>query len=107
MSADTLFRSIPITPLNNVQSNNTNTPVVISKPVVATPNVEVPALPSASAKKDLSSIPPVFFVGPQKKEKTVIFEPQFSSDSGSVIGYGDRRLSGILAQVKYIYRWKY
>ncbi|KAG2207423.1 hypothetical protein INT47_006898 [Mucor saturninus] len=79
MSANSLFGSIPVNPL---QTSTTTQPVDV-----------IP-----TRQLDLKSIPPVFFVGPQKKEKTVLFEPQFSSDTGSVVGYGDRRLSGILAQ---------
>lgn len=81
MSSNSLFGSIPDKQLQ------TNT---LAQPVDVFPAI----------KPDLKTIPPVFFVGPQKQEKTVLFEPQFSSDTGSVVGYGDRRLSGILAQVR-------
>jgi hypothetical protein len=115
MSTDTLFRSIPTASLNDPPKNDTtNTTVVpapvlldahvVSTPSVLTPNVELnntSLFPNTTlpAKKDVSSIPPAFFVGPLEKEDTVIFEPEFSTGSGSVVSYGDRRLSGILAEV--------
>lgn len=83
MSSNSLFGSIPVTPSQNTAPTQPAEVISVTKP-------------------DLKSIPPVFFVGPQHKEKTVLFEPQFSNDTGSVVGYGDRRLSGILAQVRRI-----
>lgn len=114
MSTDSIFRSIPTTSLNDAQNKNTPTTSVVSTPaslnphVITTPNGLTPSVelnnsnlfPNATlpVKKDISSIPPAFFVGPREKEDTVIVEPQFSTDSGSVVS--DRRLSGILAEVR-------
>jgi hypothetical protein len=52
-------------------------------------------------KKDISSIPPAFFIG--KYENTLDLEESVEEarDQRNLsIGYGDRRLSGVLSEVK-------
>lgn len=69
-------------------------------PQIPTTSVKEPTTTEATIK-ELDRIAPCFFVGPHEIEKKVAFEPEPNQDSGSVVGYGDRRLSGILAEVKY------
>ena len=59
-----------------------------------------PTIPTTH-KKDISSIPPAFFIG--KYENTLdLDEPmEETRDQRNLsIGYGDRRLSGVLSEVK-------
>ncbi|KAI9272359.1 hypothetical protein EDC94DRAFT_596182 [Helicostylum pulchrum] len=66
-------------------------------PQIPTTSVKEPTTTEATIK-ELDRIAPCFFVGPHEIEKKVAFEPEPNQDSGSVVGYGDRRLSGILAE---------
>lgn len=70
------------------------TPQILTTSIKETTTTELPN------EKDLDRIAPCFFVGPHETEEHVSFEPELSQDSGSAVGYGDRRLSGILAEVK-------
>ncbi|CAO3628561.1 unnamed protein product [Mucor hiemalis] len=117
MSTNTLFRSIPTKSLNDAPNDTKNTadstttspprPALTSTLSLLTPNVEVnqnALFPNTGLplKKDISSIPPIFFVGAkEREEEVVILEPPVDTDSETVVGHGDRRLSGILAEVKY------
>lgn len=75
-------------------------PVLTSAPIASTKDAAVTTSTIETPKrKDLDTTPPCFFVGPHETEKTVTFEPELTHDSGSIAGYGDRRLSGILAEV--------
>lgn len=65
----------------------------------ATPGIEQTTATSFPTKKDLSNIPPAFFVGPRENESDIVIESQLSSDSES-FGYKNRRLSKVLTQVK-------
>lgn len=75
-------------------STESVTPQILTTSIKETATTELPI------EKDLDRIAPCFFVGPHETEEHVTFEPELSQDSGSVVGYGDRRLSGILAEVK-------
>lgn len=119
MSTDSLFRSIPTKSLNDAQTDNKSTTEVSTKtpplstttPLLTPTTTEVDPnslFPNANLppKRDISSIPPIFFVGAKEKEEIVIVEPEGSTTATElefVGGHGDRRLSGILAETNDIH----
>jgi len=55
-------------------------------------------------KQDVSSIPPAFFVGRSNDTPDVSDSVGHTRKQRNLsIGYGDRRLSGVLSEVKYWY----
>lgn len=117
MSTDSLFRSIPTKSLSDTPNDNKNTTEATTKttslsttaPLLTPSLTEVDQnslFPNANLppKRDISSIPPIFFVGAKQKEEVAIIEPEVSTittEQEFVGGHGDRRLSGILAEVNF------
>jgi hypothetical protein len=103
MSADNIFRPL-FTEGSSLNSQPAQAPTTLNSTATALPtplDSTVPLFSNPPAtQKDLSTIAPAFFVGVPEKENKVTFQVDAKESNDAPIGYGDRRLSGILSEVK-------
>ncbi|KAI9480566.1 MAG: hypothetical protein EXX96DRAFT_563312 [Benjaminiella poitrasii] len=105
MSSNAYFGSTP-TGGSTSQTQSSSHPLIST---TTTTNTTEPSLdyflniPATNKKdtqeaKDISCIPPAFFVGSHEKDDKVSFATETRNTRSLSIGYGDRRLSGILTK---------
>jgi hypothetical protein len=87
------FGSQPTQTPTTLNSTAATLPASLCSTVSLFPNPPV-------VQKDLSTIAPAFFVGVQEKENKAAFQVDAKESSDAPTGYGDRRFSGILSEVK-------
>lgn len=97
MSTSNLFKPV-FSEGSSLDNLSTETPTTLNNTLSTSTDTNVPLF--QNAQKDLSTIAPAFFIGVPEKENKVTFQAGAKETNNAPTGYGDRRLSGILSEVK-------
>lgn len=89
-NSNTLFNKTPAPNANTSFAATTGTTSLLTTTTTTTTTTVT------NKNNDISNIPPAFFVGIPEPELTTTLEHQVKETRSLSIGYGDRRLSGIL-----------